>query len=125
MWYNVKTMNRGLIMSERVMLALGETMGRQVAHSVVYTAAMQAYKEKLFLNQTLWADERVRNALGSEAKLEQLLDPSGYTGQSSAFACSMSAQALKVAKELWGMASQLKECAGLQVGTRAPVSAGQ
>ena len=52
----------GLILSEAVMLKLGESVGRQVAHDIVYEAAMAAFEQRRPLRDLLLADERVMAA---------------------------------------------------------------
>lgn len=69
----------GLLLSERVMLALGEHIGKQTAHEVVYAIAMQAQEQGLPFRDALLADARVAPYLG-RAALEQLLDPAAYLG---------------------------------------------
>lgn len=69
----------GLLLSERVMFALAETMGKQTAHEVVYELCMKSEEQQLPFRDVLTADDRVRGAIGRE-KLEELLDPSTYLG---------------------------------------------
>ena len=69
----------GLIMAEAVMLELGTTIGRQHAHDVVYDAAQAAFVEGKSFCDLLAADPRVTAHLDPEA-IEQLLDPTAYTG---------------------------------------------
>lgn len=69
----------GLLLSERVMLALGEKIGKQTAHEVVYEIAMKAHEEKVPFKEALLADSRVANHLSPEA-IEHLLDPAAYIG---------------------------------------------
>ncbi len=69
----------GLIMSERIMLELGHQVGRQRAHDIVYEHAQDAAIQGVAFRDLLIADEEVRQHL-SEAELDQLLDPSSYTG---------------------------------------------
>jgi adenylosuccinate lyase len=69
----------GLIMAEAVMLRLGETIGRQHAHDVVYDAAQAAATEGKSFADLLCADARVTAHLDRAAILK-LLDPVAYTG---------------------------------------------
>ena len=45
------------------MLKLGEHVGRQVAHDIVYEAAMAAFEQRRPLRDLLLADERVTQHL--------------------------------------------------------------
>jgi adenylosuccinate lyase len=75
----------GLIMAEAVMLKLGETIGRQHAHDVVYDAAQTAFVENKDFSALLAADARVTEHL-SPAQIKGLLDPTDYTGLCSTMA---------------------------------------
>ena len=69
----------GLLLSERVMLALGEAIGKQTAHEVIYEVAMKSQEEDIPFRAALQADERVSAHLDAAA-IEELLDPAGYIG---------------------------------------------
>lgn len=70
---------QGLIVSENLMLYLGESIGRQVAHDLIYTVSMQAFEEKrLLVNVVL--DNKEIMAHVSEEKVREHLDPKRYTG---------------------------------------------
>ena len=69
----------GLLLSERVMLALGERVGKQTAHEIVYEVAMAAQEKGTAFREELAADPRVAPHLGREA-IEELLDPERYLG---------------------------------------------
>jgi adenylosuccinate lyase len=69
----------GLLLSEPIMLALGEKIGKQTAHEVVYAIAMKAHEENLPFRDALLADEQVAAHLSHET-IEQLLDPTAYIG---------------------------------------------
>jgi 3-carboxy-cis,cis-muconate cycloisomerase len=75
---------QGLLLAERVMFALGEHIGRQAAHDVVYRCAMRAFDEgRLFLD-VLCAEPLIRSHLSRET-LASLLDPVRYTGLAAVF----------------------------------------
>lgn len=74
----------GLILSEAVMLALGEYVGRQVAHDVVYEAAMAAFEQRRPLSELLLADPRISAHLSPD-QIQALLRPEAYTGLAGAF----------------------------------------
>ena len=69
----------GLLLSERVMFFLGEKLGKQTAHEVVYAAAMAAQEQGLTLETALSRDPRV-TAVATSADLTTLLDPTTYIG---------------------------------------------
>jgi 3-carboxy-cis,cis-muconate cycloisomerase len=69
----------GLIMAEAVMLDLGAAIGRQHAHDVVYDAAQAAFIEGRPFGELLAEDPRVTVHLDPTA-IENLLDPTAYTG---------------------------------------------
>ena len=69
----------GLIMAEAVMLKLGEAIGRQHAHDVVYEAAQEAATGKDSFAALLAADVRITVHLTPE-RIAALLDPTTYVG---------------------------------------------
>ena len=89
----------GLIMSERIMLALGEKVGRQRAHDIVYEHAQAAAVDNVAFRDLLAADPEVREHL-SEADIEALLDPTGYTGACAEIARAQAVRARDVAASL-------------------------
>jgi len=72
---------KGLILSEAVMMELGQSIGRQMAHEVVYQASMKAYGDDISLKEALMQDSRVTQHL-SEQELEAILNPRKYIGLS-------------------------------------------
>lgn len=70
---------RGLIVGEAVMMSLGEFIGRQQAHDMVYNACKTAIEENRALLDVLKEDSCVVEQLG-EDKLAQLCDPLNYLG---------------------------------------------
>jgi 3-carboxy-cis,cis-muconate cycloisomerase len=74
----------GLIMAEAVMMALGEALGRLDAHHLIEAACQRARAENRHLHAVLKDDPDVRAHL-SEADLDRLFDPLGYTGVADAF----------------------------------------
>jgi 3-carboxy-cis,cis-muconate cycloisomerase len=65
--------------AEAVMMRLGEHIGRQQAHDVVYEACEQAVAENSTLYQVLAQNPIVAQTLSDQA-LQQLLDPINYIG---------------------------------------------
>ncbi|MGE5601645.1 MAG: adenylosuccinate lyase [Nitrososphaerales archaeon] len=74
----------GLILSEAVMLALGEYVGRQVSHDIVYDAAMAAFETQRPLKDLLLEDPRVTGHLSAD-QIDALLRPESYTGLAGIF----------------------------------------
>ncbi|HID47511.1 MAG TPA: adenylosuccinate lyase, partial [Methanococcaceae archaeon] len=73
-------LTKGLIMAERVMMALARKgMGRQRAHEVVRRCAMKAYDENRHLKDVLREDREVMRYL-TEEELEELFNYSTYIG---------------------------------------------
>jgi adenylosuccinate lyase len=85
----------GLLLSEAVMLRLGEGLGRNAAHDVVYEAAMAAFEGQGRFRDLLLKDARVAAHLGA-AELDRLLDPAGYTGLAGVFVDRVLGEARKV-----------------------------
>ncbi len=73
----------GLLLSERVMLALGEKIGKQTAHEVIYEIAMTATESGLPFREALIADDRVAAHLSPD-EIDSLLDPASYVGEAPA-----------------------------------------
>ncbi len=74
----------GLLLSERVMFALSDRYGRQIAHDLVYDCAMTAYERKSPFIDALLENQQVAEVL-DRAQLETLLDPRQYTGLADRF----------------------------------------
>ena len=89
----------GLIMSENIMLALGERVGRQRAHDIVYEHAQDAAIQAVSFRDLLVSDQEVRNHL-SEDELDGLLDPASYTGACGEIARTQAERAVEVAERL-------------------------
>jgi adenylosuccinate lyase len=69
----------GFLMSERVMFALADKVGKQSAHEVVYEVAMRGIEQGITFEQALMGDADVKGALGRD-ELRDLLDPTTYVG---------------------------------------------
>jgi adenylosuccinate lyase len=69
----------GFLMSERVMFALADKVGKQSAHELVYEVAMRGIDQGTTFEQALMADTQVQGALGAQ-ELRALLDPTTYVG---------------------------------------------
>ena len=89
----------GLIMSERIMLALGGRVGRQRAHDIIYEHAQQAAIENVPFRDLLAADPKVTEHL-SARELDDLLDPAAYTGACAQMARMQAARGREVASAI-------------------------
>jgi adenylosuccinate lyase len=81
----------GLLLAERVMLALGQHIGRQQAHDIVYEAAMLSFEQQQPFAAVLQADTRVSAHLSADT-INALLDPEQYTGLAAAYVDRVLAQ---------------------------------
>ncbi len=70
---------RGALLAERVMLALGQHIGRQPAHDIIYEAAMAAFAGQQSFAEVLKQTPAVTAHLSPEV-IDSLLDPAQYTG---------------------------------------------
>ncbi len=70
----------GLILSEHVMLVLGEKLGKQSAHTIVYNIAGRVYDEGLTFKQALMQNAQVKDKF-VEAEIDRMLDPTRYVGE--------------------------------------------
>lgn len=77
-------LTNGQIVAEAVMMHLGQFIGRQQAHDVVYDACAKALTENRSLYSILAAMPEITAVVSDEA-LRQMLDPANYTGQTSLF----------------------------------------
>lgn len=75
---------QGLIVSENLMLSLGEFVGRGEAHDIVYEVSMKAFEEKKTLLEVVLTDERITNHI-SEEEARKLLEPKNYIGLCKTF----------------------------------------
>ena len=89
----------GLIMAEPMMLALGEFIGRQEAHDVVYDAAQAAATGGEIFSDLLGRDPRVTGHL-SQKQIASLLDPTAYTGLCSQLATDQAERSRGLSRDL-------------------------
>jgi adenylosuccinate lyase len=69
----------GLLLSERIMFALADQLGKQTAHHLVYELSMKAIEENKPFKELLIQDEQVQSVLNAE-QIEELLNPETYLG---------------------------------------------
>jgi 3-carboxy-cis,cis-muconate cycloisomerase len=84
-------LTHGLVMAERMMMALADALGRLEAHHVVEAAARRAVAERTSLADALAADPDARRLLGA-AEIAALADPTGYLGATGHFIASARAR---------------------------------
>ncbi len=89
----------GMILSEAIMMELGQTMGRQVAHDLVYDAVEKVREGRSTFADALTNDPQIREQLGDDGTA-RLTNPSVYTGQCSEMARAQAGVARNVAGEL-------------------------
>ena len=75
---------KGLLMSEPVMMALGHKLGRQMAHELVYEICMDAFTRDEPLREALLKNPEISSRI-SESELDAMLDPSSYLGMAETF----------------------------------------
>lgn len=72
---------RGLMQSEGIMLALGEKIGKQTAHGIVYQISMDTFEQNADFCEMLLKNEIVAANM-TEEEIRRILDPEGYVGLS-------------------------------------------
>lgn len=85
----------GLILAEALMLTLGERIGRQQAHDVVYEAAQAVAAGGGEFADLLLANNTVQKHLSREF-IESMLDPAAYTGLCAQMALEQARKARRV-----------------------------
>ena len=82
---------QGLVLAERVMMALAPTLGRMPAHHCVEAATKRAIADGETLHAVLAADPEIVATLGADG-LAALFEPEGYLGASDAFIAAARAE---------------------------------
>ena len=82
---------KGLTLSEAVMMALSDKLGRQKAHEILYRACMMAFKDDTTMREALMHSLEVREVL-NEDEIDVLLDPEAYTGLAARMARDVAAE---------------------------------
>lgn len=75
---------KGLLMSEPVMMKLGAVVGRQEAHEIVYSVCMDVFERGGALKEALMQAPEIQGRL-TEAEIDAMLDPHAYVGQAGEF----------------------------------------
>jgi adenylosuccinate lyase len=81
----------GFLLSERVMFALADKVGKQSAHELVYDASMHGFERGMTFEQALMEHPRIKDALTAR-ELKSLLDPTTYVGLAPAIVDRVLAQ---------------------------------
>ena len=90
-------LTNGLIMAEAVMMSLGETLGRQEAHDVVYESAQDSALNGQSFASILMGDPRVSNHLARDV-IDDILNPVSYVGLSAEMAREAAVRGRKAAE---------------------------
>lgn len=85
MYQNVSELTNGLIMSESIMITLGETIGRQESHDLVYDACMAAYEQNIDVRELLYKEDIIKDRF-TEEEFYDMFNISDYTGYCNDFA---------------------------------------
>lgn len=93
------SLSAGMIGSESLMLALGEKIGRQKAHDVVFEVAQAAATRGTPFLELLQVDPLVGGAFSAD-ELRELIDPASYLGLSAQIAGDLSGCAVSTAERL-------------------------
>lgn len=75
---------KGLMMSECVMMHLARKLGRMTSHHIVYNACMEAYEKEIPLKDVLMKTPEVEEAF-TEDEIDYMLDPHNYLGLAPVF----------------------------------------
>jgi len=78
------SVQKGLMMSECVMMHLAPKLGRMTAHDIVYEACMEAYEKECDLKEVLMRTPAVADAF-TEDEVDHMLDPKSYVGLAPVF----------------------------------------
>jgi len=92
-------LSEGMIGSEALMLALGEEIGRQKAHDIVFEVAQAAPQSGKPFLELLQADPVVGAAF-TESELRELIDPAAYLGLSQQIARELAGCAVRTSDRL-------------------------
>ncbi len=79
---------KGLLLSEAVMMKLGDKIGRQEAHEIVYEICMDVFENDGTFKEGLLSHALIANQL-REPDIDAMLDPHAYTGLAGQFVDSV------------------------------------
>jgi adenylosuccinate lyase len=86
------------VMSERLMLTLGEEVGKQRAHEIVYDITQQSIEEGVNIHDLLDHNDEIKDRLDEE-ELATVFDPITYLGSSAKLTSRAVAEARKSLNE--------------------------
>lgn len=86
-------LTNGLILSESIMLRLGEGLGKQNSHHIILEACMEAINQNQPLEKILLKNKQITDQI-NEKEIKALLDPLNYIGSSSAIVDNVLAEAM-------------------------------
>ena len=75
---------KGLMMSECVMMHMAPRLGRMTAHEIVYQGAMEAYEKEIPFKEVLMRTPAVKEEF-TEQELDHMLNPHSYIGLAPEF----------------------------------------
>lgn len=75
---------KGLMLSESVMMHLGQKMGRMSAHDIVYKICMAVFERGSSMEEALLAQPEVMQYF-TESEIQQMLEPHHYIGLATTF----------------------------------------
>ena len=101
-------LQKGLLMSEPVMMELGAKFGRQKAHEMVYEVCMKAFETDAPLKEGLLEHPEIGPNLTSD-KIDEMLDPHIYTGLAESFVDRVLALARRESRGNQSVASARRE----------------
>jgi len=78
------SVQKGLLLSEAVMMKLGDHLGRQEAHELVYEICMDVFEQGGTFKDGLLANPTIARHLKPE-DIDRMLDPQAYTGAAGLF----------------------------------------
>jgi len=78
-------LTRGLMYSEPVMMLMGQHIGKQTAHELIYDISMDTFEQGAFFIDKLMENATVAKYV-SRKELEELMNPAGYIGKSVEYA---------------------------------------
>jgi adenylosuccinate lyase len=75
---------KGLMLSEAIMMKLGNRIGRQAAHEIVYKICMDAFNHDIQISEALMENSMISSNF-SKAEIDLLLNPNNYIGLAEDF----------------------------------------
>lgn len=77
-------LQKGLLLSENVMMRIGAVIGRQEAHEIIYKICMEVFEKGGTLREALLESPELAGRI-SEDEIDAMLDPHAYTGLAGPF----------------------------------------